>query len=178
MGRPPLPTPPPLDGAQKKAFAQIMKLWPRTKDHGNPSAEAEIAFARVLKDGYEAEAIVMAVRRYVDHFRGTGFDPKYAPHTRTWLRNKRFTDYLEAETEADPEDATPVTDHPLWGRFSGIIDEASFNSWIAGLKIEVDGDEITVTAPTRFIGARVRTRYAKQIAVAMGAPNARVTVLP
>lgn len=139
----------PLPKPVEDAFVAFMAAFPR-RPGGNPSSPAREIFARRVRDEkLDPEALVRAIKAQAAAWRAEGLDPKFIPHARTWLSQRRYEDFLAAAPPPAPAQA--AADHPLlWLRDD--IGADTWTAWIGGLRVE------TTDAGTRVIARLGITR--------------------
>ncbi|MCA3359180.1 MAG: hypothetical protein ING02_14385 [Roseomonas sp.] len=144
----------PKDGLPKHLRDDFDIFWaaypPRQP---NPRALAEVAYARAVREGLKPDDLARAAARYSDEVRAQKIEPAFVVHAATFLRQRRFLDYLTSDAPA-PEAAPRQVDeaHPLRAVTRGRISDADFIAWIAKLEIAVweKGQRAVLTAPTAF----------------------------
>lgn len=134
------------------AFARFWAAYPHRPV--NPRAPALAVFARLMKAGEDADALVAAAGRYAAIVKAEKLDPVSIPHARKWLHLRYFDDYMTPDAPAPAEPAQPAPEHPFaWARPH--MTAASWTAWLERLELdEVDG-AVVITAPTRFARARI-----------------------
>lgn len=148
-----------LSKTAAEAFERFWAAYPRRPD--NPKAAAREVFARRVLAGENPAAIADAARRYAAHVAGAKLDPKFIPHARTWLSQRRYEDYREAApASAGAGQPSPEPPHPLeWMRAE--IGADAFGSWIAPLSVDRQGEALVVTARTSFALDEVERRFGR-----------------
>ena len=144
----------PKDGLPKHLrddFEIFWEAYPARKP--NPRALAEVAYGRAVREGVQPNDLARAAARYSDEVRAQKIDAAFVVHAATFLRQRRFLDYLTAQAPA-PEAAPRRVDeaHPLRAVTRGKISDADFIAWIAKLEIAVweRGQRALLIAPTAF----------------------------
>lgn len=161
----------PKDGLPKHLRGDFDIFWaaypPRSP---NPRALAEVAYARAVREGAQPNDLARAAARYADEVRAQKIEPAFVVHAATFLRQRRYLDYLNAEAVA-PEAARLQVDeaHPLRAVTRGKISDADFIAWVAKLEIAVweEGQRAVLLAPTAFHRDWVRNHLAAVIRAAM-----------
>lgn len=133
------------------AFDRLMTAYPARGD--NPRAPALAVFARLVAQGEDAEALVVAAGRFAEVMKAEGRETRMIPHTRTWLSQRRFDDYLTDAPASAPSGPNP--EHPLFW-LAAEIGDAAWMSWISPLTVEEEGGLPLVVARTSFQLDRVR----------------------
>lgn len=124
----------------------------------NPRALAAAEFARVVKAGATPDQLIAAAAAYAAEVKRLGTGNDFIVHARTFLRQGRWADYLEAAAEAaQPGPAEPT--HELWPLLKNDMDAATFTAWIGRCRVERSGDLVMVIAPSAFIGSRVSDEF-------------------
>ena len=144
----------PKDGLPKHLRDDFDIFWaaypPRQP---NPRALAEVAYARAVREGLKPDDLWRAAARYADEVRAQKIDAAFVVHAATFLRQRRYLDYLNAQAPA-PEAAPRQVDeaHPLRAVTRGRISDADFIAWVAKLEIAVweKGQRAVLTAPSAF----------------------------
>lgn len=161
----------PKDGLPKHLRDDFDVFWaaypPRQP---NPRALAEVAYARAVREGAAPNDLARAAARYSDEVRAQNIDAAFVVHAATFLRQRRYLDYLTAEAPA-PEAARLRVDeaHPLRAVTRGRISDADFIAWVAKLEIAVweKGQRAVLTAPTAFHRDWVRNYLAGYLRASM-----------
>lgn len=142
-----------------EAFARFWAAYPTRPD--NPRAPALAVFDRLVKDGEDAEALVVAAGRYAAVAAADGIKGRFLPHARKWLHLRYFDDYLtDLPASAEPAQPAPECPHPMdWARPH--VSAAAWTSWFAGLSVvpPVEVQPWTVVAPSAFVRDRVQSEY-------------------
>jgi hypothetical protein len=161
----------PKDGLPKHLrddFEIFWEAYPARKP--NPRALAEVAYARAVKDGAAPDDLARAAAGYAAEVKAQSIDAAFVVHAATFLRQRRYLDYLHAG---------PVTgwaakrrvyeDHPLRAVTRGRISDANFIAWIAKLEIAVwePGERAVLIAPTAFHRDWVQGYLAGEIRASM-----------
>lgn len=153
--------------AVQTAFDALMKAYPARGD--NPRAPALVVFARLIAEGDDAEMMVKAAGRFAAVLKAEAREARMIPHTRTWLSQRRFEDYLTDDQASAP--TGPKPDHPLFW-LAAEIGDAAWMSWIAPLTVEKGkwGYDpcMVVRAPTLFALKRVQQDYGDMIRAQLG----------
>lgn len=164
--------PPVLSKALEAAFERLMKAYPPRGD--NPRTPAKAAFAALVAAGEDAEALVQAAARFAEAMKAEKRERRMIPHTRTWLSQRRFDDYL-ADDPASSDEGQANPDHPL-AFLEADIGAAAFRSWIAPLKVTLDPPlGVVVTVQTAFALNHIRkARWDQAVAERLGDVTWRV----
>jgi hypothetical protein len=157
----------PKDGLPKHLRDDFDIFWaaypPRQP---NPRALAEVAYARAVRDGATPDDLWRAAARYADEVRAQKIEPAFVVHAATFLRQRRYLDYLAVQAPA-PEAAPRQVDeaHPLRAVTRGRISDADFIAWIAKLEIAVweKGQRAVLIAPSAFHRDWVRNYLAAEL---------------
>lgn len=140
--------------AVRTAFDRLMTAYPARGD--NPRAPALAVFARLVATGEEPEALIRAAGRFAEVMKAEGREPRMIPHTRTWLSQRRFDDYLTDVPASAPGDAPrPNPEHPLFW-LAAEIGEAAWLSYIGPLTVEEEAGMPLIVARTAFQLDRLR----------------------
>ncbi len=157
--------------AVQAAFERLMKAYPPRGD--NPRAAALKAFATLVAEGEDAEAMADAAGRFALAMRAEARAATMIPHTRTWLSQRRFEDYLTDAPASAP--AGPNPEHPLFW-MAAEIGDAAWLSYIGPLQVSEEGGLPLVTARTAFQLDRIRkSGWIQQIEARLGVACWRVT---
>jgi len=161
----------PKDGLPKHLrddFEIFWEAYPARKP--NPRALAEVAYGRAVREGVQPNDLARAAARYSDEVREQKIDAAFVVHAATFLRQRRYLDYLTVPAPA-PEAATRRVheDHPLRFVTCGRISDADFIAWIAKLEIAVwePGERAVLIAPSAFHRDWVRNYLAADIRASM-----------
>jgi hypothetical protein len=161
----------PKDGLPKHLRDDFDIFWaayPARKP--NPRALAEVAYARAVREGSTPDDLWRAAARYADEVRAQKIEAAFVVHAATFLRQRRFLDYLNAEAPA-PEAAPRRVDeaHPLRAVTRGRISDADFQRWIVPMEITAwqPGRSAALVAPTAFHRDWVRAQFAADIRASM-----------
>lgn len=155
---------PAATGSIAESFERFWRSYPRRRP--NPKPPAARVFADLVRRGIvTADDLVTAVERYAREVEELGIQPCFVPHAVTWLRQRRFLDYLgEAWESGGSDDAAvgrimtpPERDdlRAVWAR----IGQVQYRNWIAPLEIERRGPEVVITAPTLAHLDQCKWRY-------------------
>jgi hypothetical protein len=157
----------PKDGLPKHLRDDFEIFWaayPARKP--NPRALAEVAYGRAVREGVQPNDLARAAARYSDEVREQKIDAAFVVHAATFLRQRRYLDYLNVAAPA-PEAATRRVDedHPLRAVTRGRISDTDFVRWIMPLMPgRREGDErACFYAPTAFHRDWVRAQFATEI---------------
>lgn len=161
----------PKDGLPKHLRDDFNLFWaaypPRQP---NPRALAEVAYARAVRDGSTPDDLWRAAARYADEVRAQKIEPAFVVHAATFLRQRRYLDYLAVQAPA-PEAAPRQVDeaHPLRAVTRGRISDADFQRWIVPMEITAwqPGRSAALVAPTAFHRDWVRAQFAADIRASM-----------
>ena len=161
----------PKDGLPKHLRDEFDIFWAAYPTRQpNPRALAEVAYARAVREGSTPDDLWRAAARYADEVRAQKIDAAFVVHAATFLRQRRYLDYLTAQAPA-PEAAPRQVDeaHPLRAGTRGRISDADFVRWIMPLLPgRREGDERACWyAPTVFHRDWVRQQYATEIREAL-----------
>lgn len=151
-----------LSAQLQAAFDRFKAAYPPRP--GNPWAPAGEVFARLIKAGEDAEALIGAAGVFAAECKRRGLDPEFIPHARTWLKQRRFEDY------SAPADAAPSADdagHPL-AFLRAVTGPDYFASWIAPLRLEIRDGVSTVVARTNIARDRVERDFGPRLVEQLG----------
>ena len=161
----------PKDGLPKHLRDDFDIFWaayPARKP--NPRALAEVAYARAVKDGAAPDDLARAAAGYAAEVKAQSIDAAFVVHAATFLRQRRYLDYLNVEAPVTEAATRRVDeDHPLRALTRGKISDADFVRWIMPLMPgRREGDErACFYAPTVFHRDWVRQQYATEIREAL-----------
>ena len=167
----------PKDGLPKHLRGDFDIFWaayPARKP--NPRALAEVAYARAVREGAAPNDLARAAARYSDEVRAQQIDAAFVVHAATFLRQRRFLDYLTTDAPA-PEVAglqadylwSAMEQHPLFDVTRGVISHADFFAWIAKLEIDTwqPRERAVLIAPSAFHRDWVRNNFSGDLRAAM-----------
>lgn len=161
---------PVVSAAVQTAFYALMKAYPARGD--NPRAPALKVFADLVAEGEDPAILVAAAGRFAAVLKAEAREARMIPHTRTWLSQRRFEDYLTDDQASAP--AGPNPDHPLFW-LAAEIGDAAWLSWISPLTVATEAGLPLVTARTAFQLDRIRQAgWIKQIEARLGVACWRV----
>jgi len=161
----------PKDGLPKHLRDDFEIFWaaypPRQP---NPRALAEVAYGRAVREGVQPNDLARAAARFADEVRAQKIDATFVVHAATFLRQRRYLDYLTAEaptTEAAPRQVDEA--HPLRAVTRGRISDADFQRWIVPMEVTAwqPGRSAALVAPTAFHRDWVRAQFAADIRASM-----------
>ncbi|MFC5372867.1 hypothetical protein ACFPIF_09905 [Brevundimonas faecalis] len=155
----------PVSAAVQEAFGRFWAAYPPRRD--NPRKPALLAFAALVQEGADADAIIRAAAAFAAHVRTLGHDPKWTPHARTWLAQERFDEWLTSDAPASAQPAGPSPEHPLAALYT-VVGRDRWASYFAGLVITHTDDGVSVAAPTTFALGRVRDGWGRDIEALLG----------
>jgi hypothetical protein len=162
----------PKDGLPKHLRDDFDIFWaayPARKP--NPRALAEVAYARAVKEGAAPDDLARAAAGYAAEVKAQNIEAAFVVHAATFLRQRRWLDYLNAEASAPgwAAERRVYEDHPLRAVTCGRISDADFIAWIAKLEIAVwePGKRAVLIAPTAFHRDWVRGYLAGEIRASM-----------
>lgn len=157
-----------LPASLRGDFEAFWRAYPARRP--NPRALAEAEFAKAVRAGAEPADLVAAAAAYADQVKKLGIAEAFVVHAATFLRQRRFLDYLSAG-DAPPAASVsqPDPDHPLWQATRGAISVAEFQRWIAPLVVvtHTEGEAALLQAPSRFHRDWVRSHYRVQLRLAL-----------
>lgn len=161
----------PKDGLPKHLRDDFDIFWaaypPRQP---NPRALAEVAYARAVREGSKPDDLARAAARFADEVRAQKIEPAFVVHAATFLRQRRYLDYLNAAPALGwAAERRVYEEHPLRAVTRGRISDADFIAWIAKLEIAVwePGERAVLIAPTAFHRDWVRGYLAGEIRASM-----------
>lgn len=161
---------PKVSTAVQTAFNRLMQAYPPRGD--NPRAPALIVFARLVDEGEDPEALVRAAGRFAEVIRAEKRERRMIPHTRRWLNQRYFDDYMDALASAGDDQPNP--EHPL-AFMATEIGLAAWRSYLEPLDIDASATPIAITARTSFALAHIRKSWwDRQIEDRLGAIDWRV----
>jgi len=159
----------PKDGLPRGLRADFEAFWnayPRRRP--NPRALAETEFAKAVQAGALPADLVRAADGYHAEIRKQGIAEAFVVHAATFLRQRRWLDYLrEPVAEAPARAGEP--DHELWGALRGHMSAADFRAWVAPLTVLslTDGEAALLVAPSRFHRDWVRQHHLPALKAAL-----------
>lgn len=166
--------PPPT--SPEAAFDRFWRAYPARRP--NPKTEARKIFERLVKKGVDPEDLVRGALGYAVEVRRLKIDEPFVCQAKTFLRQERWTDYQEVETEAQALAAMPHRE--LFAPFveRGVLKESALATWLAPLHFEkLPGAAICiVTAPTVFHRDWVRANFSEVLQAALKAREIRFEV--
>lgn len=161
----------PKDGLPRGLRADFDAFWnaypPRRP---NPRALAEVAFAAAVRNGAAPEDLVRAADAYHAEVRKMGIGQEFVVHAATFLRQRRFEDYLRAPVAEAPASSRPVeVDHELWPYLCHSMPLSEFRLWIEPLQVVAhsEGAAALLQAPSRFHRDWVRQHFAVPLKAAL-----------
>ncbi len=159
----------PKDGLPRGLRADFDAFWkaypPRRP---NPRVLAEAAFAAAVRNGADPEALVRAADAYHAEVRKQGIGQEFVVHAATFLRQRRYEDYLRAPVAEAPAKAREP-DHYLWPFLRDRISAADFRLWMEPLLVlwHSEGHAALLIAPTRFHRDWLRQHHAVALKAAL-----------
>lgn len=149
------------------AFARFFAAYPWREV--NPRARALKAFDQLVTgEKMDPEALIGAAGRFAQVVKAQRIKTIFVPHAATWLNQRDFEDYLEADAPASAGCAQPTPDHPLdWMRAD--MAEASWTAWISRLVVVEVESGVQITAPSSFVLDRVRNEHGRRLKQRYGA---------
>ncbi len=158
------------------AFERFWKAFPARRP--NPKAVAREIFERLVEKGVDPEDLVRGAAGYAVECRRLKTEEAFVCQAKTFLRQKRWTDYQEAEPEAAALAATPHRE--IFAPFieSGRLKDVDLVSWLAPLTFErlPQSDICIVTAPTIFHRDWVKANFFGLLQAALKAREIRFEV--
>lgn len=120
------------------------------KRTGNPKDAARkqwlrLAHARQLPP---LNDMIAAAKAYASHLKREQVKPEFIAHTRTWLFQKRFEDWLTAEQKG--LDAPPPPDIPKALQRAVDHTPGLWTFWLSKCEVSVTDDTITIRPKARF----------------------------
>lgn len=152
----------PKDGLPRQLRADFEAFWDAYPSRRpNPRALAETAFARAVAQGARPEDLVRAADGYCAEVRKMGIGQEFVVHAATFLRQRRFEDYLRPPVAEAPAPAAYSSDHALWPALRGVISDIEFRRWIEPLEVVgiTEGESAMLRAPTKFHRDWIRQHY-------------------
>ncbi len=137
----------------------------------NPKKPAFRAWEKMRKIA-SAEDLSRAAKNFAAECVKLKTDPAFVPHTRTWLAQERWTDYLGTPPDSPPPDGggedLPHLFYVLRDRRPDLT-VAVWKSWLAPLKIsKKSGEPINITAPTAFESSQCQSRWGSDLTALLG----------
>lgn len=154
-------------------FETFWQAYPRRLGP-NPKGLAWKAWLKALKQTTAAD-LTRAATAFAAECAKLKTDPAFVPHTRTWLTQERWTDYLSPTPENPPPDGEPMPElfQRLRLRRPGLT-PAVWKSWLAPLQFDQGADGTVITAPTRFVRNHCETHWGRDLAALLGPIRWRV----
>lgn len=141
---------------------------------GDPKSAARLVFAEAAAK-VDPALLVLAAGRYADQVRELGTPALYLPATRTWLRERRFEDFLQAEPEQPRVDRS-VSQDPLVDR---LVAAGAPRSEVAAFqdrfRIEEEGGQVRMVCASPWVRDQLSVRWAPVLARLF--PGRRVAVI-
>lgn len=150
-------------------FRRFWAAYPKRRP--NPRYEALRAWDALLRSGEDAEALIGAAGRFAAEILAQAPDPKFIPHARTWLAQRRFEDYT---AEPSPDARIVPIQGVVDDRLNRVMTPAEQRNWLAGLRIK--GNTAVVTVVSRFAATEVPRRWGEAIQRALGVEDLRFEV--
>lgn len=147
------------------AFDRFWAAYPYRAE--NPKAPARVVFARLLKEGVCAEALIAAAGRYASFISREKVKSIFIPHARKWLNQRYFEDYMTDPDAPASAPEGPSPDHPLACLFAE-VGEGPWLSYFAPLVIDQTLRPVRITAPHRFALERLTRDYGPRIVAVLG----------
>jgi hypothetical protein len=148
-----------------KLFEDFWSAYPK-RDGANPKEAAKKKFIAAVKSGADADAIIAGARGYAEELRRTNkLNTSYVAQAVTWLHQQRWPDYqakAPAAVVVEPDPGVPV--HPVWApvrvRLLADVGPEMFAAWFRNMAFaSIDGAQVCMTVPTRFIQSRIAADY-------------------
>lgn len=159
----------PKDGLPRQLRADFEAFWDAYPSRRpNPRALAETAFARAVAQGARPEDLVRAADGYCAEVRKMGIGQEFVVHAATFLRQRRWQDYLHDPVAAAP--ARPAEpEHALWPALRTRLSPTDFRAWIAPLTVlsHTDGEAALLEAPTAFHRSHVLMHHSVALKAAL-----------
>lgn len=149
------------------AFERFWAAYPRRP--GDARHMALVNFAKLMKAGESAEALIASAGAYAKHIADRATDPIFIQQAKTWLNQRRFEDF-PASAPSAPSPEGPVGD-PALEFLRPIAGAADFGSWISPLRVETRGKDVAVIAPRQFALDHVRRTWGREIVAVLGPVN-------
>jgi hypothetical protein len=147
-----------LPRALREGFEAFWKAYPPRRP--NPRALAEAAFTRCVQEGATPAQLVSAAAAYAAECRERAIGEAFIVHASTFLRQRRWQDYLDAPpaTRDAGQPAEPV--HELWPLLRPHLDRATFNVWIGRCRVTENSPELLhLMAPTLFVARHIEQEW-------------------
>jgi hypothetical protein len=172
----------PKDGLPKHLRDDFEIFWaayPARKP--NPRALAEVAYGRAVREGVQPNDLARAAARYSDEVRAQKIDAAFVVHAATFLRQRRYLDYLNVAAPA-PEAAPQEIDeyHFLRAPLRGRIGDTEFRRWIMPLLFGLHdpGEKAIIGAPSAFHRDWVRAQFGAEIREALQVRVLEIVIAP
>lgn len=144
-------------------FARFWAAYPRRP--GDARHMALVNFAKLVKGGVPAEALIASAGVYAKHIADSAIAPTFIQQAKTWLNQRRFEDFpAPAPSAPGPEGPD---DHPLAWLRAG-MSEGDFRAWILPLRVENRDGALCIIARTSLARDRVRNAWGRAIAEQLG----------
>ncbi len=147
--------------------AEFDRFWAAfPKRPGDARHPASVEFAKLIKAGVAAEALVASAVAYADHVKRQSIAPQYLPMGKRWLAERRHEDF-PASAPSAPSPEGPAGD-PALDFLRAVLSAADFASWIARLRVEERAGRLTIIARTGTALERVRREWGGKITAQLG----------
>lgn len=185
---------PPLEPSKEKApsadvgrrpgdaFDMFWSVYPHPA--GDPMKPARDQWLEALRTGADPDQVIAAARAYATSLRARENRWQACAQAKTWLKEERWRDWAPRSTvdAPDPREPSVETGEPVaglwrqtWNRLRSERPDV-FQAWVARLVlVGMEGDDLTLRAPTRFHATWVSQNLADWIGRTAGR---RVRIVP
>lgn len=147
-----------LPRALREGFEAFWRAYPQRRP--NPRALAEAAFTRAVQDGATPEQLVSAAAAYAAECREKAIGEAFIVHASTFLRQRRWMDYLDAPLATRDAGQPYEPRHELWPLLRPHLDRATFLVWIGRCQVnESSPERLHLMAPTGFVARHVEQEW-------------------
>ncbi len=152
----------PKKGIPRRLDADFRLFWlAYPKRSPNPRALAEAEFAKAVRAGASPAALTQAAAAYAAECAQKALGSDFVVHAATFLRQRRWEDYVPAEGAAHAPPSLAAPDHPLWPRCAPHLDLPTFRAWIGRCQVLGDtSEELLLSAPSAFVAKHIEREFA------------------
>jgi hypothetical protein len=144
-----------LPKALRESFDAFWKAYPHRRP--NPRALAEAAFTRAVQDGAKPDQLIAAAAAYAAECREKQIGEAFIVHASTFLRQRRWQDYV---AEAQPNTPAAEPEHALWPLLRPHLDRKTFGVWIGRCQVVETGPELLhLMAPSGFVARHIEQEW-------------------
>jgi hypothetical protein len=142
-------------------FAAVWAIYP--KRPGNPRHAAMVEFVKLGKRGSlpPLDELIRAIRSYAAYCAREQLRPSLIAHTRTWLYQHRWADWL---TPVENRSATDFTNlPPILERFAKTIGAQAWNNIFSDCTISASDSHIVIRPRSQFMAEKIESGYGSTI---------------